>query len=182
VTHMVYDWCTSLLTNMKSQLTDCKQGRKRNFGFASILCSFFFERVPGLSPRVEIIPQDRMIQTMSRWTDVMRWLGGGRVPTPYNDELFFWWRRQVIAIDDYPYVGIDYRGDPDMPRPLGSAYSDIGIIFFFFYISFFLCFLKRIKKCKYFYMVSSINNGLSCRCRFALTRRIPMTSTEELGR
>jgi hypothetical protein len=46
---MVYDWCTSLLANMKSQLTDCKLGRMRNFGFASILCSFFFERVPILS-------------------------------------------------------------------------------------------------------------------------------------
>jgi hypothetical protein len=56
----VYDWCTSLLANMKSQLMDCKQGRKRNFGFASILCSFFFEWVPGLSPRVEIIPHGRM--------------------------------------------------------------------------------------------------------------------------
>jgi hypothetical protein len=40
---MVYNWCTSLLTNMKRELTDCKQGRKRNFGFTSILCSFFFD-------------------------------------------------------------------------------------------------------------------------------------------
>jgi hypothetical protein len=38
---MVYDWCTSLLANMKSQLMNCKQGIKRNFGFASILCIFF---------------------------------------------------------------------------------------------------------------------------------------------
>jgi hypothetical protein len=51
----VYDWCTSLLTNMKGQLIECKQGEKRNFGFASILCSLFFERIPSLGPRVEII-------------------------------------------------------------------------------------------------------------------------------
>jgi hypothetical protein len=89
---IVYDWCTSLLANMKSQLMDCKQGKMRNFGFASILCSFFFERVPGLSPRVEITPHGQRDPTMSWWTDVMRWLGGGRVPTPYNDEFFFWWR------------------------------------------------------------------------------------------
>jgi len=38
----VYDWCTSLLANMKSQLTECKHGSKINFGFASILRSFFF--------------------------------------------------------------------------------------------------------------------------------------------
>jgi hypothetical protein len=44
----VYDWCTSLPANMKSQLTECKEGGKINFGFSSILCSFFFERVPSI--------------------------------------------------------------------------------------------------------------------------------------
>jgi hypothetical protein len=39
----VYDWCTSLLANMKNQLIEHKHGDKRNFGFASILCRFFFE-------------------------------------------------------------------------------------------------------------------------------------------
>jgi hypothetical protein len=89
---MVYDWCTSLLANMKIQLTDCKQGRKRNFGFTSILCSFFFEQVPGLGPRVEIVLHGPHDPAMARWTEVMRRLGGGRVPTPYNDEFFFWWQ------------------------------------------------------------------------------------------
>jgi hypothetical protein len=86
---IVYEWCTSLLANMKSHPTDCKQGRKRNFRFASILCSFFFERVLGLSPRVEIITHGLRDPSMSWWTDMMRQLGGGRVPTPYNDEFFF---------------------------------------------------------------------------------------------
>jgi hypothetical protein len=89
----IYDWCTSLLTNMKSQLKNCKQGRKRNFGFKFILCSFFFEWVPGLSPRVEIIPHRPHDPTMSRWIDMMRWLGDVRVTTLYNDEFFFWWCR-----------------------------------------------------------------------------------------
>jgi hypothetical protein len=61
----VYDWSTSLLANMKIQLTDCKLGRMRNFGFASILCSFFFERVPTLSPRVEILPHGLHNPTMT---------------------------------------------------------------------------------------------------------------------
>jgi hypothetical protein len=68
----VYDWCTSLLVNMKSQLTECKQGRKRNFGFASILCSFFFERVLGLGPQVEILPRGPHDPAMAWWTEVMR--------------------------------------------------------------------------------------------------------------
>jgi hypothetical protein len=111
---MVYDWCTSLLANMKSQLTDCKLGRKRNFRFVSILCSFFFEQVPGLGPRVEIVLHGPRDPAMAWWTEVMRWQGGGRVPTPYNDEFFFWWSRQVMALEDYPYAGIDFRGDLDM--------------------------------------------------------------------
>ena len=69
---MLYDWCTSLLANMKSQLTKYKQGRKRNFGFTSILCSFFFERVPGLGPRVEIVPHGPFDLGMAWWTEVMR--------------------------------------------------------------------------------------------------------------
>ena len=50
------DWSTSLLRNMKQQLSDGKMGRIRNFGFSSILSAFFFERVSGLSPRVDITP------------------------------------------------------------------------------------------------------------------------------
>ena len=52
----VYDWRTALLSNMKQQLSDCKMGRIRKFGFGSILSTFFFERVLGLSPRVDIPP------------------------------------------------------------------------------------------------------------------------------
>jgi hypothetical protein len=61
----VYEWCTSLLANMNSYLTDCKQGRMMNFGFASILCSFFLERVPGLIPRIDITPHRMHNPTMS---------------------------------------------------------------------------------------------------------------------
>ena len=42
----MYDWSTALLSNMKQQLSDYKMGRVRNFGFGSILSTFFFERVP----------------------------------------------------------------------------------------------------------------------------------------
>jgi hypothetical protein len=110
---------------MKRQLIDYKQGRKRKFSSMSILFIFFLEWVPGLSPKVEIIPHRPCDPSMSWWTEVMRLLGSGRVPTPYNDEFFLWWCRQVIALDGYPYARIDYKGDPYMLFPLGSAYGDI---------------------------------------------------------
>ena len=95
-----------------------------------------------MSPRVEITPHGQRDPTMSWWIDVMRWLGGGRVPTPYNDEFFFWWCRQVIAIEDYAYVRIDYRGDLDIPLPPGFTYGDIGKKYFYIF-HFFVFFEKE---------------------------------------
>ena len=48
----IYDWITSLLGSMRQQLAYYKLGRTQNFGYANILSTFFFERVPSLSPRV----------------------------------------------------------------------------------------------------------------------------------
>jgi hypothetical protein len=127
----VYKWCTSLLAKMKRQLVECKQGSKRNFGFSSICCIILFEHILGLGPRVYIILCGPRDPSMAWWTEVMRWQGGGRVPTPYNNDFLFWWRQQVISLDDYPYTGINFRGYPGMPLPPGSTYRDIGMSNFF---------------------------------------------------
>jgi hypothetical protein len=87
---------------------------------------------------------------MARLIEVMRRQRGGRVPTPYNEDFLYWWQRQVISLDDYPYAGIDFRGDPDMPLPLGSTYGDIGmsnVFKYFIFLSF--CIIEQ----KYFWMV-----------------------------
>jgi hypothetical protein len=59
-----------------------------------------------------------------------------------------------MALKDYPYAGIDFRGDLDMLLPPGFEYGDIGMSKFFEY-SFFLYFC--IRKQKYFWMMSSTN-------------------------
>ena len=56
----------------------------------------------------------------------MRRLGGGRVANAYQTDFFPWWRRKIIAIDEYPYARIDFQGDLNMPLPRGATYSDIG--------------------------------------------------------
>ena len=101
-------------------------GRVQNFGFSSILGMFFFDHVLGLSPRVDVPLHGVRYPAQQRWADVMRRLGGGRVSNPYPVDFFPWWRRQIVSIDDYPYAGIDFRGDPDMPLPPGAAYGNIG--------------------------------------------------------
>ena len=85
---MIYDWSTSLRRNMKQLLSYCKMGRKRNFGLNSILSAFFFERVPGLSPRVDIAPHGVRYLSHLRWSHVMQRLGGGRVANSYPVDLF----------------------------------------------------------------------------------------------
>ena len=135
----VYDWITSLLSTMKQHLTHCNIGRIKNFRFSNVISTFFFERVPILSPRVEVPPHSLWDPTQTHWTNVMRRLGEGREPTPFPPEFFHWQRKHIIAIFDYPYVGIDFHGDWDMPLPLGSAYGDIGKIPFMFWIILFFC-------------------------------------------
>ena len=122
----VYDWSTTLLSNMKHQLSECNMGRVWNFGFSSILSTFFFDHVPILSPRVDVPLHGVQDPAQRRWADAMRRLRGGRVSNPYPTNFFPWWRRQIVAIDDYPYAGIDFQGDLDMSLPPGSAYGDIG--------------------------------------------------------
>lgn len=86
---IVFDWCTPLLTNMKNQLISIQKGQKKNFGYGTVLCSFFFEKVPGLRPKVlstTISPRD---PRMGRWANLMKRLGGGDVPrTTFDDDFF----------------------------------------------------------------------------------------------
>jgi hypothetical protein len=44
----VFNWCDELLRSMKNQLTKRKSGELKQFGYGSILVSFFLERVPHL--------------------------------------------------------------------------------------------------------------------------------------
>ena len=37
----LYDWCSGVVPIMKRQLSDCKRGRRKNFGYARILVAFF---------------------------------------------------------------------------------------------------------------------------------------------
>jgi len=76
---MVFNWCMPLLTNMKSQLTSIQKGQTKNFGYGTILCSFFFEKVPGLRPKVSVSISSPRDPQMDRWADLMKcviYLGG----------------------------------------------------------------------------------------------------------
>ena len=98
----------------------------KNFGFISILSAIFFEHVPGIRPIVDISPHGAQDLAHLRWANVMQRLGRGQVANPYPTDFFLWWHRKIIAIDDYPYEGIEFCGDLDIPIPPRSAYGEIG--------------------------------------------------------
>ena len=41
--------------------------------------------------------------------------GARRGKVKFGDPFFQWLRDQILMVEDYAYVGIDFRGDPDLP-------------------------------------------------------------------
>jgi hypothetical protein len=122
----IFDWSTTLLEAMRRQLTDARERTHRNFGFGTILCSFFFERVPCFSPRMTVRGHLASFPAVCRWAALLPRQGGGRTVESFNDDFFAWLSRQIPMIEDYPYAGIDFSRDPEMPVPPGEALGEIG--------------------------------------------------------
>jgi len=140
----LYDWCSAVRASMVKQLTACHEGQKKEFGYGSLLCSFFFEKVPGLRPKMVIEPSPPMAPRMLRWGVLFFRLGGGAGSRFYDDAFFSWWDQQVIGIDDYCFADVDFRNDPELVLPPDAQWGRIGMtfkIFVFMYTSFLFCFL-----------------------------------------
>jgi hypothetical protein len=62
---------------------------------------------------------------MKSWCDLM----AQNVVDPivkYNDVFFDWWRPQLLMVDNYAYVGLDFRGDPNLVLPEEFQWGDLG--------------------------------------------------------
>ena len=52
------------------------------------------------------------------WVEAMARHGGGGGPkVTYGPFLFHWLRGQLLMLEDYAYVGADFRDDPNLPLP-----------------------------------------------------------------
>ena len=88
-------------------MTKCRRGDLKHFRYRSVLVSFFLERVPNLCLQVEWgipSPQD---PRMKRWVDLMARHAVDPI-VRYNDVFFDWLRDQMLMVDDYAYVGLDF--------------------------------------------------------------------------
>ena len=50
----IFNWVEGLLVVFKDQFTKCRRGELKQFGYETILVSFFLERVTLLRPQVAI--------------------------------------------------------------------------------------------------------------------------------
>ena len=53
--------------------------------------------------------------------------GGGLVGYFFTRDMLAQWSQLPVLIEDYLYADMDYRGDVDMPRPLGQAWGPDGM-------------------------------------------------------
>jgi hypothetical protein len=109
------------------------------------LVSFFLEWVPQMQPQVALIACPATEPHMERWTSLSPRLGNEPSAFRFTVDFFAWWRRQLVVIEDFPYVGVDFRGSADLVLPEGIQWDASGTkdhnlvtIFFLFFICFWL--------------------------------------------
>ena len=115
----VFNWCEGVLKIMKKQLTKFRNGGLKQFGYGSILVSFFLERVHVLRLQVEWGIPSPKYPRMKRWIYLMAQHGGAPI-VKYDDVFFQWLRTQLLMVKDYAYTGVDFHGDPNLSLPEGS--------------------------------------------------------------
>ena len=72
--------------------------------------------------------------------------GCGRVKVKYDVGFLRWLEDQILMIEDHAYAGTNFRGDPDLPLPLGVQWGEIDkkqdskifIMFLYFHVFMFL--------------------------------------------
>ena len=81
----------------------------KNFGYGTILHSFFFKKVIGLRPKVSTSISSLRDPRTGRWVDLMKCFRGEDMPRmTFDDEFFTWWDQKIIAVDEHPYCGMDF--------------------------------------------------------------------------
>jgi len=65
-----------------------------------------------------------------KWVVLLLRQGGGRTIEAFDDTFFDYWSRQIPNIEDYPYDGIKFSMDPDIPAPFGAESREIGMFSF----------------------------------------------------
>ena len=101
----------------ENKITKCPRGELKQFGYHTILVSFFLDQVPLLIPQVAFHELRARDTCMHWWFEVMAFHGGGGPRVKYASSFSLSLDDHLLTIEDYAYAGIDFQGDPDLSLP-----------------------------------------------------------------
>lgn len=67
-----------------------------------------------------LVPQE---PRMARWAALMP-RGGGGQQMARKPEFSIWLRDQLSVVNDWPYAGTNFTGDPDLTLPEGADWDE----------------------------------------------------------
>ena len=82
---------------------------------------------------------------MQRWVELMG-QHASQSNVVFSTAFFAWFRQQIVAIDEYAYTDVNFRGDLDLALPEGAQWGAIGknaltMFFYFLQVYTFFCVL-----------------------------------------
>jgi hypothetical protein len=128
VGHEWFAWGLTIHARMIVQLDCCRSTGTGEFAFGSILVAYFLERVSMLRPWVLLeVPGVR--EPRLRWWSAVRVRhSGGEGGHYFTAQAPQIWRKMSQVMLQYPYAGVDFRGDPDMVLPPGEVFDHRGML------------------------------------------------------
>ena len=87
--------------------------------------------MPTISPAVPLPTFSPHQRRLTSWGEIFLYQGSaGSVQSVYDDDFYLWWGRQLPALEQFPYAGLDFRGNNDLVLPPGGVWGALGILVF----------------------------------------------------
>jgi len=118
----IFNWSAVFLRNIKEHISKYGTGKHKQFWYGSFIVSFFLERVP----QVTLIPRPATEFYMERWMSLSPRLGNEPSTFRFTTDFFAWLRRYLVVIEDFLYVGVEFRGSIDLVIPKGAKWDASG--------------------------------------------------------
>ena len=79
-----------------------------------------------MRPRIPTAPLGPREPRQGLWATLLPRTGEGLVRHYFDEGFFDWLDSQIIMIEDYPYAGMNFTGDPELVLPLGTQWGPDG--------------------------------------------------------
>jgi hypothetical protein len=111
---------------VKDQITKCRTGKHKKFGYGSFLVSFFLEQIPQMQPQIALVARPMIEPQMERWTSLSPRLGTDS-EFKFTTDFFAWLRCHLIIIEDFPYARVYFRGSLELALLEGIDWDASGM-------------------------------------------------------